>query len=75
MELIGFRDGITGLVHNRHALSWTRRRSRASSPCGGTILGTSRDKVHRMQVDGEIRDMVPAVVAELRAGTGSTDSS
>ncbi len=61
MELIGFRDGITGLVANRHvpldgaALSGILTR-------GGTILGTSRDKVHRMQVDGETRDMVPTVV-------------
>ena len=72
MELIGFRDGITGLAHNRHvpldsaALSGILTR-------GGTILGTSRDKVHRMEVDGEIRDMVPTVVenyARRRASTG-----
>ncbi len=62
MELIGFRDGITGLALNRHvpldsaALSGILTR-------GGTILGTSRDKVHRMEVDGEVRDMVPTVVA------------
>ncbi|QTE28455.1 ATP-dependent 6-phosphofructokinase [Pengzhenrongella sicca] len=61
MELIGFRDGITGLVHNRHipldgaALS-------GILTIGGTILGTSRDKVHRIQIDGEVRDMVPAVI-------------
>src|SRR5687768_14302797 len=61
MELIGFRDGITGLVHDRHvpldgaALS-------GILTIGGTILGTSRDKVHRIQVDGEVRDMVPTVV-------------
>ena len=61
MELIGFRDGITGLVHNRHvpldgaALS-------GILTIGGTILGTSRDKVHRIVVDGETRDMVPTVV-------------
>ena len=61
MELIGFRDGITGLVHDRH----TPLDSAALSgilTVGGTILGTSRDKVHRMQVDGKVRDMVPAVV-------------
>lgn len=61
MELIGFRDGITGLVHGRHmpldglALS-------GILTIGGTILGTSRDKVHRVVVDGEVRDMVPTVV-------------
>jgi 6-phosphofructokinase 1 len=61
MELLGFRDGITGLVNNRHipldgaALS-------GILTTGGTILGTSRDKVHRLEVDGEVRDMVPTVV-------------
>ena len=61
MELIGFRDGITGLALNRHfpldsaALSGILTR-------GGTILGTSRDKVHRMEVDGHVQDMVPTVV-------------
>ena len=61
MELVGFRDGITGLALNRHvpldgaALSGILTR-------GGTILGTSRDKVHRMEVDGQTRDMVPTVV-------------
>ena len=30
---------------------------------GGTILGTSRDKPHRMLVDGEVADMTGAVVA------------
>ena len=29
---------------------------------GGTILGTSRDKVHKMVVDGEVRDMRAQVV-------------
>ena len=29
---------------------------------GGTILGTSRDKVHRMNVDGQVRDMIPTAV-------------
>ncbi|MGC4152251.1 MAG: ATP-dependent 6-phosphofructokinase [Propionicimonas sp.] len=61
MELIGFRDGIRGLVENRFvpldgaALS-------GILTVGGTILGTSRDKVHRMVVDGETRDMRQQVV-------------
>ena len=33
---------------------------------GGTILGTSRDKPHRMLVDGEIRDMTDAIVETYR---------
>ena len=61
MELLGFRDGITGLVTNRHV----RLDASALSgilTIGGTILGTSRDKVHRFDVGGEVRDMVPTVV-------------
>lgn len=61
MELIGFRDGIRGLVENRY----TELDGKALSgilTIGGTILSTSRDKVHRMVVDGEVRDMRPQVV-------------
>lgn len=61
MELIGFRDGITGLVEDR----WVTLDGKALSgilTVGGTILGTSRDKVHKYVVDGEARDMVPTVV-------------
>lgn len=66
MELIGFRDGITGLVENH----WVDLDAHALSgilTVGGTILGTSRDKVHRMVVDGETRDMVPTVVENYAA--------
>jgi 6-phosphofructokinase 1 len=61
MELVGFRDGITGLVEDR----WVTLDGKALSgilTVGGTILGTSRDKVHKYVVDGEVRDMVPTVV-------------
>ncbi len=65
MELIGFRDGITGLVEDR----WEALDGKALSgilTVGGTILGTSRDKVHKYVVDGEPRDMVPTVVENYR---------
>ncbi|MFP7696798.1 6-phosphofructokinase [Trueperella sp. LYQ143] len=61
MELIGFRDGIRGLAENR----FVELDSSALSgilTVGGTILGTSRDKVHRMIVDGEKRDMIPTIL-------------
>ena len=61
MDLIGYRDGIRGLVENRY----TELGSRALSgilTIGGTVLGTSRDKVHRMVIDGEVRDMRQQVV-------------
>jgi len=56
MEMIGFRDGFRGLAENR-----TMRLEKASLggilTIGGTILGTSRDKPHRMEIDGRKRDM------------------
>lgn len=61
MELVGFRDGITGLVKDRHVPLDSSALSGILT-IGGTVLGTSRDKVHKMQVDGETRDMVPTVV-------------
>jgi len=65
-ELVGFRDGIRGLVENR----FVQLDSSALSgilTVGGTILGTSRDKVHKMVVDGEVRDMRPQVLENLAA--------
>ncbi|MFC8190107.1 6-phosphofructokinase [Cellulomonas sp. NPDC057328] len=67
MELFGFRDGVTGLVENRYveldgaALS-------GILTVGGTVLGTSRDKVHRFPVEGGgTQDMIPTVVENYRA--------
>jgi len=65
-ELVGFRDGIRGLVENR----FIQLDSSALSgilTVGGTILGTSRDKVHKMVVDGEVCDMRPQVMENLAA--------
>ena len=54
MQVIGFRDGFRGLMENR-----TMRARRATTlsgilTLGGTILGTSRDKPHRMPVGGKL---------------------
>jgi 6-phosphofructokinase 1 len=61
MELIGFRDGIRGLAENRTVPLDSDALSGILT-LGGTLLGTSRDKVHRMVVDGETRDMVPTII-------------
>ncbi|QPL04442.1 MULTISPECIES: 6-phosphofructokinase [Actinomyces] len=60
-ELIGFRDGMRGLAENRLTALDAFSLSGILTT-GGTMLGTSRDKVHRMMVDGEERDMVPTIV-------------
>jgi ATP-dependent phosphofructokinase / diphosphate-dependent phosphofructokinase len=64
-EIIGFRDGFLGLAENR----WLRLDKRALAgilTVGGTILGTSRDKPHRMLIDGQERDMTGAIAANYR---------
>ena len=61
MELIGFQDGVRGLAEGRH-IPLDGRALSGILTVGGTILGTSRDKVDRMVVDGETRDMVPTIV-------------
>jgi 6-phosphofructokinase 1 len=65
LKLVGFRDGFRGLAEDR------RMRLDSSTlagilTVGGTILGTSRDKPHRMVVDGQIVDMTDAIVRTYR---------
>jgi phosphofructokinase-like protein len=61
MQIIGFRDGFRGLMENRTmpldagCLSDILTR-------GGTLLGTSRDKPHRMPVGGKVVDMTDVIV-------------
>jgi len=51
MEVVGFLDGFRGLVENRFMRLDDARLSGILAT-GGTILGTSRDKPHRMLVSG-----------------------
>jgi len=61
MHIIGFRDGFRGLMENRTApLDGGQLSGILTS--GGTILGTSRDKPHKMPVGGKILDMTDAIV-------------
>ena len=61
MEVLGFRDGFRGLVHDRSMPLESAMLSNILTT-GGTILGTSRDKPHQMAIGGEIRDMTDAIV-------------
>ncbi len=60
MELIGFRDGVRGLAENRF-VKLDRDALSGILTVGGTILGTSRDKVHKMNIDGTPTDMIPTI--------------
>ena len=60
MEIIGFRDGFRGLVEN-HRLKLDKSTLSGILTVGGTILGTSRDKPHRMVIDGRTKDMTEVI--------------
>jgi 6-phosphofructokinase 1 len=66
MQVIGIRDGFRGLVENR-----TMRLDRAGLSGiltrGGTILGTSREKPHRMYFNGKRQDMTDVIVKNYQA--------
>ena len=60
MEIFGFRDGFRGLAENlRVALD--KRALSGILTAGGTILGTGRDKPHKMEVRGQMRDMTDVI--------------
>jgi 6-phosphofructokinase 1 len=61
MDVIGFRDGFRGLMENRFIRIDNDVVSGVLS-VGGTILGTSRDKPHRMLVGGKQQDMTDVIV-------------
>ena len=65
MRVIGFHDGFRGLVEDRHTVLDDRAVSGILT-LGGTLLGTSRDKPHRMQVDGQERDLTAVAVENVR---------
>jgi ATP-dependent phosphofructokinase / diphosphate-dependent phosphofructokinase len=61
MHVIGFRDGFRGLMENR-STTLTRAELSGILTIGGTILGTSRDKPHRMPIGGKAMDMTDVIV-------------
>ncbi len=61
MQLIGFYDGFRGLVENR-TVRLDESALSGILTVGGTLLGTSRDKPHRMLVGGKVLDMTDTIV-------------
>jgi 6-phosphofructokinase 1 len=61
MEIVGYRDGFRGLVEDLR-VRLDKKALSGILTVGGTILGTGRDKPHRMLVDGEKRDMTDLIV-------------
>ena len=61
MHFLGFHDGFRGLAFDRTMPLESSMLSGILTD-GGTILGTSRDKPHRMIVGGKLQNMIPAIV-------------
>jgi 6-phosphofructokinase 1 len=61
MQVIGFKDGFRGLMENR-IMRLDRINLSSILTLGGTILGTSRDKPHKMPIGGQIMDMTDVIV-------------
>jgi len=64
-EIIGFRDGFLGLAQNRW-VRFDKGRLAGILTVGGTVLGTSRDKPHRMEIGGRVRDMTGVIAANYK---------
>jgi 6-phosphofructokinase 1 len=62
MRVTGFLNGFRGLAQDQ-AVELDASMLSGILTDGGTILGTSRDKPHRMNVGGKVMDMTPAIVA------------
>ncbi|RJP59288.1 MAG: ATP-dependent 6-phosphofructokinase [Candidatus Auribacter fodinae] len=61
MHVIGFKDGFRGLANN-HTIRLDEPALSGILTLGGTILGTSRDKPHRMVVGDKTMDMTDVIV-------------
>jgi len=64
-EVVGYRDGFRGIAEDRR-VKLSKATLSGILTVGGTVLGTSRDKPHRMPIDGETRDMTDQIVANYR---------
>jgi len=61
MRVIGFLNGFRGLVQDQMVELDGAMLSGILTD-GGTILGTSRDKPHRMNIGGKLMDMTDAII-------------
>ena len=64
-QVIGFHDGFRGLMENR-SITLDGARLSGILTTGGTILGTSRDKPHRMLVGQQRLDMTDVIAENYR---------
>ena len=65
IKVIGIQDGFRGLVENRMCYLEDKDVSGILTH-GGTHLGSSRDKPHKMNMGGKIMDMTPVALENIR---------
>jgi ATP-dependent phosphofructokinase / diphosphate-dependent phosphofructokinase len=65
IEVVGIRDGFLGLIENR-TLPLDRHSLAGILTVGGTVLGTSRVKPHRIELNGRIRDVRHVILANCK---------
>lgn len=65
ISVVGVQDGFRGLVENRTMPLDVRSVSGLLTE-GGTLLGTSRDKPHKMPMGSEVMDMTEVAVANMK---------
>ncbi len=61
MQILGFQKGFRGVAQNQ-SLVLNGENLSGILTLGGTILGTSRDKPHKMAIGGKSMDMTDAIV-------------
>lgn len=64
-KVIGIQDGFRGLVENR-TMALEDKDVSGILTHGGTFLGSSRDKPHKMNMGGKVMDMTEVAVANAR---------
>lgn len=64
-KVIGIQDGFRGLIENRTVTVENAMVSGILTQ-GGTFLGSSRDKPHKMEVDGRVVDMTDVAARNCR---------
>jgi len=64
IKVIGIQDGFRGLVENR-TLSLDSEAVSGLLTQGGTLLGTGRDKPHKIMMGGKHMDMTDVAVANM----------
>jgi len=64
IQVIGVQDGFRGLVENR-VMHLDQAKISGLLTEGGTLLGTSRDKPHKMLMGSEVLDMTEVAVTNM----------